>query len=592
VLPNHLSGLHPTPTSGKGHQSFHPFRWLQSHFIDGLNRFIQRVYRPVLAWCLEWRYTTLALGLVSLLLAAGIVAGGLLKFQFFPPVEGDDVAAFITLPEGTPPETVRRAVGQIEAAAVRLRQELASSPTEDGQPFFRNVLASIGDQPYRTAVSRNGGNAGRSFARPNAGEVHVQLAPSEVRAVTAAEVVKRWRALTGPVPDAVELVFQASLFSSGNAIDVQLTGPNIAQLRMAAEELKKRLSDYEGVIDIADSYRAGKQELKLAIKPGAEALGLTLSDLARQVRQAFYGEEAQRIQRGRDDVKVMVRYPADERRSLGDVENMRIRLADGTDVPFSSVADVSYGRGYATIIRVDRQRAINVTADVDLSKANTDEIMERVIANDLPALTAKYPGLRFGFEGERREQSETVGSLMRGFALALLLIFALLAVPLKTYLHPFIVMSAIPFGFFGAILGHVIMGLPLTVLSMFGLVALAGVAVNDSLVLVDFINRGVRAGVPIAEAVKEAGVKRFRPILLTSLTTFAGLTPLILEKSVQAQFLIPMAVSLGFGVMYCTFTTLLLVPSQYLILEDGKRIVSRLFGVRGAASNPATAASD
>jgi multidrug efflux pump subunit AcrB len=586
VLPNHLSGLRPATETGGAR---HPFRWLQSHFIGALDGFIQRVYRPVLDWCLEWRYTTLALGLCSLLLAAGIVAGRFIKFQFFPPVEGDDVAAFVTLPEGAPPEVVRRAVAQLESAALQLKDELASSRTTDGRPLFRNLLASVGDQPFRAAVSRNGGNAGRSFARPNAGEVHIQLAPSEVRTIRAAEVVQRWRELAGPVPDAVELVFSSALFSSGNAIDVQLTGPDIEQLRLAAEELKARLANYEGVTDIADSYRAGKQELKLSIQPGAEAAGLTLSDLARQVRQAFYGEEAQRLQRNRDDVKVMVRYPQAQRRSLGDVENLRLRLADGTEVPFSSVAEVTYGRGYATIIRVDRQRAINVTADVDLSKANTAEIMERVVANDLPALLAKYPGLRYGLEGERREQAETVSSLMRGFALALLLIFALLAVPLKTYLHPFIVMSAIPFGFFGALLGHLVMGLPLTVLSMFGLVALAGVAVNDSLVLVDFINRAVRAGVSLNQAVHEAGVKRFRPVLLTSLTTFAGLTPLILEKSVQAQFLIPMAVSLGFGVLYSTFTTLLLVPAQYLILEDVKGWWARRWRTQPAADAPAVA---
>jgi multidrug efflux pump subunit AcrB len=575
VLPNHLSGLRPAASEGDRR---HPFRWLQSHFIGALDRFIQRVYRPALEWCLEWRYTTLALGVCSLLLAAGVVAGGVLKFQFFPPVEGDDVAAFVTLPEGTPPETVRRAVAQLEAAAFQLRDELAATPTADGQPLFRNLLASVGDQPFRNAISRNGGNMGRSFARANAGEVHIQLAPSEVRSVKATEVVRRWRELAGPVPDAIELVFSSALFSSGSPIDVQLTGPDIGELRAAAEELKERLAGYEGVFDIADSYRAGKQELKLAIKPEAEARGLTLADLARQVRQAFYGEEAQRIQRGRDDVKVMVRYPADERRSLGDVENLRIRLPDGTAVPFPTVAEVRFGRGYASILRVDRQRAINVTADVDLSKANTQEIMNDVVQNDLPALLREHPGVRFRLEGERREQRETMSSLVRGFLLALLLIFALLAVPLKTYLHPLIVMSAIPFGFFGAILGHLVMGLPLTVLSMFGLVALAGVAVNDSLVLVDFINRAVRAGVPVSEAVRQAGVKRFRPVLLTSLTTFAGLTPLILERSVQAQFLIPMAVSLGFGVLYCTLTTLLLVPAQYLVLEDVKRLGARLRG--------------
>jgi multidrug efflux pump subunit AcrB len=304
---------------------------------------------------------------------------------------------------------------------------------------------------------------------------------------------------------------------------------------------------------------------------------LTLEDLARQVRQAFYGEEAQRIQRGRDDVRVMVRYPEQERRSLSNLEGMRIRLPDGAEVPFAAVAEARVGRGYSTIQRVDRQRAINVTADVDLSKASPLDILQAMQATELPGLLARYPGLRYGFEGEQREQAETLAGLARGFVLALFMIFALLAIPLRSYLHPLVVMSAIPFGFFGAIVGHLIMGLHLTVLSMFGFVALAGVAVNASLIIVDFMNRLRREGVPIHEALVRSGLSRFRPVLLTSLTTFAGLTPLLLERSLQAQFLIPMAVSLGFGVLYCTFTTLLLVPVQYLILEDIHQAVRRWF---------------
>lgn len=567
VLPNHLSRLRAVKDVIK-RRGFHPFIRVQSAFANGLQRFIHNHYRRALEACLEWRYLVLSAGIATLLLAGGVIGAGWLKFQFFPPVEGDDIAAFVTMPEGTPPEVVRAAVEQIESAAAHLREEYDGGASPTGPRVFRHMLASVGDQPFRTAISQNGGNVGRSFARPNAGEIHIQLAPSEARHVSSAEIVRRWRELTGPVPDATELVFTSSLFTSGNAIDVQLTGPNIDELRQAAAELKERLANYPGVIDIADSYRAGKQEIKLAIKPSAEAAGLTLDDLARQVRQGFYGEEAQRIQRGRDDVKVMVRYPVEERRSLSHLENMRLRLPDGTEVPFSSVAEADFGRGYANIYRVDRQRAINVTADVDLSMGNTGDILAEVRTRDLPQLAQKYPGLRYGFEGEQREQQETMEGLLRGFILALFLIFALIAIPLKSYLHPFVVMSAIPFGFVGAILGHMIMGLHLTVLSMFGFVALAGVAVNDCLVLVDFINRARRDGIPLYEAVRNAGVARFRPILLTSLTTFAGLVPLILERSLQAQFLIPMAVSLGFGVLYCTMTSLLLVPSLYLILED------------------------
>jgi multidrug efflux pump subunit AcrB len=596
AVPHHLTRLRLERGEGDG---FHPLRKLQRAFREGLERFVHRIYRPTLEWCLRLRYLTLAIGLGSLLLSVGLVGGGWLRFQFFPPVEGDDIAAFVTMPEGVSPEVVREAVGQIEAGARQLRLEYEGRVRDNGGEVFRHMLASIGDQPYRTAASRNAGGTGRSFARPNVGEVHIQLAPSEARAITATEVVNRWRELTGDIPGAVELLFTSSLFSSGNPIDIQLTGPDVGRLREAAEELKTALGQYEGVFDIADSYRAGKLEILLAIQPSAEAAGLTLDDLARQVRQAFHGEEAQRIQRGRDDVRVMVRYPESERRSLSNLESMRVRLPDGVEVPFAAVAEARTGRGYSTIQRVDRQRAINVTADVDLSQASPAEILKAMQAKELPDLVMRHPGLRYGLEGEQREQAETMAGLARGFVLALIMIFALLGIPLRSYLHPLVVMSAIPFGFFGAIVGHLIMGLHLTVLSMFGFVALAGVAVNGSLIIVDFMNRLRREGVPIHDALVRAGLSRFRPVLLTSLTTFAGLTPLLLERSVQAQFLIPMAVSLGFGVLYCTFTTLLLVPVQYLIAEDLREVVRRWIGRseveppdRAAIGSGASAASE
>jgi multidrug efflux pump subunit AcrB len=472
------------------------------------------------------------------------------------------------MPAGTPPEVTRKLVNRIEQAAHQVRREYDERYHFTTNSIFRNVLASVGDQPYRTAQSKNGGNNGRNFVRDNVGEVHVQLVPSENRPVSSKEMVNRWRELVGPVPGAVESVFTADLFSAGNAVNIQLAGPNVDRLREAAAELKGKLATYEGVFDISDSYRSGKQEIKLAIKPAAEASGLTLSDLARQVRQAFYGEEAQRIQRGRDDVRVMVRYPDSERRSLHNLETMRIRLPDGTAVPFSVVAEAEIGRGYSTINRVDRQRAINVTADVDLAKGNPNDIIKDIDENFLPDLVARYPGLKFEYEGEHSEQQKTMGGLAKGFVLSVFVMFALIAIPLRSYFLPFVVMSAIPFGFVGAVIGHLVMGMKLTVLSMFGFVALAGVAVNDNLVLVDFVNRAKREGMSEEEAVHQAGRRRFRPILLTSLSTFFGLMPLILETSLQAKFLIPMAISLGFGVLFSTITSLILVPSLYLIAAD------------------------
>ena len=317
---------------------------------------------------------------------------------------------------------------------------------------------------------------------------------------------------------------------------------------------------------------------KLSIRPAAETLGLTLQDLGRQVRQAFYGEEAQRIQRGRDDIRVMVRYPREDRRSLGDLESMRIRTPNGGEVPFSQVAVVEPGRGFASIRRVDRNRAVNVTASVNATVTSAGQVIADLQARILPEVLASYPGVNYTFEGAQAEMVDAVAGLQRGFLLALLIIFALLAVPLRSYVQPIIIMSAIPFGLVGAIWGHFIMGLDFTMMSLFGLVALTGVVVNDSLIMVDFINRKRRLHMDIATAVREAGVNRFRAVLLTSVTTFVGLVPLMTTKSFHAAFMVPTAVSLAFGVLFATFITLMLVPTAYLILDDIQRTIRTLLG--------------
>ena len=340
------------------------------------------------------------------------------------------------------------------------------------------------------------------------------------------------------------------------------------ELQDAAEWLKDKLGDYEEVIDIADSFREGKEEIQLQIKPEAEALGLTQIDLARQVRSAFYGEEVQRIQRGRDDVRVMLRYPQKERQSLANLQNMRIRMPDGKEIPFNEVAQLTFGRGYESIRRIDRRRAVNVTADVDTSKGNTQVLNTALKKEILPDLRKKFPGVYWDFEGEQSEQAETIASMSYLYGIALIIIYGLLAIPFSSYIQPIIVMAAIPFGLIGAIWGHIVMGMDVTILSGFGVVALTGVVVNDSLVMVDYVNRKRSIGLSEMESAKQAGMSRFRPIILTSLTTFAGLTPLLLEKSLQAKFLVPMGVSLGFGVIFATVITLILVPSMYLILED------------------------
>ncbi len=589
ILPAHLAHIPRRARRG-------PWRRFQSRLANGLKRFVQRVYCPVLDAALRWRYLTAAAGAGVMIVTVGLVLSGRPGFRFVPNLEIDVISASMTLPQGTPVEATGEAVAKLEAGAARLRRRLLE---ETGQDHFVHVLAVVGDQPL---AARGGGPitpvVGR--ASSNVGEVAIELAAPERRSYSSEQLGLLWRDATGPIPEAVAVDFSLTRWSGGSDVDVQFAGPDLDRLRAAAEEVKRRLREYAGVYEVTDTFRAGKEEMKLGIKPAAEALGLTLQDLGRQVRQAFYGEEAQRIQRGRDDIRVMVRYPRDERRSLGDLENMRIRTPDGGEVPFSQVAVVEPGRGFASIRRVDRNRAVNVTASVDGTVTSAGDVIADLDARILPEVLARHPGVFYTFEGMMAEQRDVLGGLQRGFVLALLLIFALLAVPLRSYVQPLIIISAVPFSLIGAVWGHIILGLDVSMMSMFGLVAVTGVVVNDSLIMIDFINRAraVHAGVgPMARqaggsptdgrafesaglalAVREAGVQRFRPILLTSLTTFFGLAPLMWNKSFDAAFMVPMAVSLGFGVLFATFITLILVPTSYMILDDLGRGMRGMFG--------------
>ncbi len=582
ILPSHLSHLRRAPLTAVGRA----WGLFQSTFTRSLKWFIDNIYGRILDWSLEWRYLTVTIGIFTLMFSIGLWFGGWIKFQFLPDVEADNVVALLTMPRGTPPDVTARALRQLEDSAQRMQQEVERG----GEHVVAHTLTSIGEQPFLATQFRPGSaGAGQSVSGAHLGEINIQLVSSEERTVSSLDVGNLWRQLTPPIPDAVELTFSTSLVNAGEDINVQLTSGRLEDLERASEELKQYLGQYAGVDEIADSLLAGKQEIKLSILPTAETLGLTLADLSRQVRQAFYGAEAQRIQRGRDEVKVMVRYPSSRRRSLTDLETMRIRTPSGAEVPFALVAGLSLGRGPANIRRVDRDRAVNVTANVDESQSNSNEIIADLQGTFLPDLVRRFPGLNFSFEGEQRNQRDLLNDLADGFLIALLAIFALLAVPLRSYLQPLIIMSAIPFGLVGAVLGHLLLGMDLTILSMFGIVALAGVVVNDSLVLVDYVNRRRREGLPAVQALRLGGRSRFRPILLTSVTTFLGLTPLLLEKSIQAQFLMPMAVSLAFGVLFATFIALIVLPSAYLILEDLKNLSARLVGRTPASSSLADA---
>ena len=426
-----------------------------------------------------------------------------------------------------------------------------------------NQLTSIG-----TAVGRDGPGRPSQPGRSHFAEIVVELPSDVLDDLSTKELAKRWRELAGPIPDAVKLTFNADQFSVGEPINYEISGADVDQLRAAAVELRAELSRYAGVFDIADSFRAGKQEIKLNLLPEARNLGLTLGDLARQVRNAFYGAEAQRVQRGRDDLRVMVRFPEEERRSLGNLEDMYIRTPDGKEVPFHSVAQFELGRGYSSIRRADRQRVVNVTADVDRAQIRPEEVMNSLDSEVLPKLKRKFPGIRINKEGEQEERDEGMMALAQGAMLSLVMIYGLLAVPLRSYVQPLVIMSVIPFGAVGAIFGHWVMGVQLMFFSALGMVALSGVVVNASLVLVDYVNRRRREGMSVDEALVTSCGVRFRAIILTSVTTFVGLIPLMSNQTPNTLPFIPMAIALAYGVLFATFITLLYVPVLYRIAED------------------------
>jgi multidrug efflux pump subunit AcrB len=583
ILPAHLA-------HGGGGTRHGWWAALQDRFAAGLEGFVHGPYRRALDRVLAWRYLAAAASVALLLLSVALVSSGRLRFSFFPPVEADAVTGLVTMPQGTPVERTTEAVRQLADAAERLRAELDPAHAAPGGTLIEHVMVSVGAQPFRESESRGGpgGIGAVNTGGSHLGEVVIALVPSEERAISTGEIEKRWRALTGPVPEAVEVSFFSSIFSAGEAINLQLQSPRIDHLVEAAERLKAELARIPGVLDIADSFRAGKREVKLDILPAAETLGLTRADLARQVRQAFYGEEVQRVQRGRDDVRVMVRYPEADRRSLASLEDMRIRTADGAEVPFGAVARAEFGRGYSTIRRADRQRVVNVTTQIDRSVITEGAVLAALQEGPLPAILSDYPGMTLSLEGEQREQRRTADGLVRWYPVALFAIYALLAVPLRSYFQPLLIMSVIPFGIVGAFAGHLLLGRNLSMMSVIGIVALSGVVVNASLVLVHFVNGRRAEDAALVDAVRAASIERFRPIVLTAATTFVGLTPLMVERSIQAQFLVPMAISIAFGVLFATAITLFVVPSGYLILEDLRGLPAWL---RARAARPRRAAA-
>ncbi|HCO92797.1 MAG TPA: AcrB/AcrD/AcrF family protein [Phycisphaerales bacterium] len=573
ILPAHLSSKGGRP--GKGIRRFTDK--INDVTDRGLKSFINGPFAGFVERAVRWRYVTLACGIAIFLTTIGIVAGGYIKFVFFDAMEADNVIALIKMPLGTPVGQTRAVAEKIEAEAFETIDEFDKKRGGDIS-LRKHVATTIGAQP---TVGRGGpvqvdlGGGGQSHLA----EINIELLGAEERDLSSITVKNRWRELVGEVAGVSSLTFISEFASTGDPINVELSHQDFDTLLAASEKLKSVLRDYTGVGDIQDDFEPGKVELKLKLKETGRTLDLTLSDLARQVRQGFYGDEVQRIQRGRDDIRVMVRYPEAERRSLADVENMRIRLPNGTEIPFDTVAEVQYGRGYSAIKRIDRKRVVSVSADVDQTLANANVINRELLSSGLPELVREFSGLQYRFGGEQREMTESLGSLKTNFIIAMLAVYGLLAVQFRSYSQPAIIMSAIPFGIVGAAIGHLLMGYNFGIMSMFGIVALSGVVVNDSLIIIDLINRQRRSGIELHQVLRDCATRRFRPIMLTTLTTFFGLLPMITERSLQARFLIPMAISLAFGVMFATCITLVLVPSLYMILED---IKGRIFTAESA----------
>lgn len=547
ILPAHLVNMRvPDPDAPKNKMQL-----FRDRFNRRLTSFIHNVYKPFLEKAIKYKMTTLISFVAMMILTVGLFAGGIVRFVFFPTIPSDFINASIEMEQGSAVSQRDKVLENLIIAADKMNQEFVETT---GSEVIKHVLAFD-----------NG---------PLGGFILIELSKGETRDASDSDIKDVWRK---HIPEMAG-IRTLSLGSeggpgSGNRLDLEFSSKDVSALLNVTTELKAFLKGYEGVGDVNDTFSGGSDEIQLQLKPEAEALGISLSHLAQQVRYGFYGAEAQRIQRDEEEVRVMIRYPKDQRDSIGNLENMRIRTSSGDEIPFSQVADIKLDRGYASIIRVDGERAITVSAELNTDVIEPTAVLNEVMTNVTPPLLERYPQVNFKLQGSAREQSEGLIALGLGFLFAMACVYALMAIPLKSYSQPIIIMSIIPFGIVGAILGHLITGKDVSVLSICGIIALSGVVVNDSLIMVDFISRARKEGMSLIDAVTSSGTQRFRAIILTSLTTFFGLVPILLERSLQAQVVIPMATSLAFGILFATIITLILVPTLYVLLDDVKRVI-------------------
>ncbi len=539
------------------------FNWLNRQSAAGLNWFIERVYVRLVEFLIRYPGIIVASAIAVLIVSVGFVQSGLLPFVIFPKLDRNDIQAKITFQNGTPAAITDAATQKLEDS---IREVTSRYRTPDGKPILKTVYRTVG-----TAESNPMGPQDQTSGS-HIGAVVVELVDTGDRPVLSSELQAQWRAAAGEFAGADSLIFDSiSHGPGGKPIEFKLVAKSeaIEQLESAVDECKNRLREYPGVYDVTDDATPGKYEFQIRIKERARAMGIPLAQLAETVRASYYGAEVMRLQRGRHEVKLMVRYPEAERASLGDFDQIRVRTADGSEYPITELAEVTVARGATEINRINQMRSITVSADIDESNAdaNAADTVTSLRKNFVPGLIERHPGIHVRWEGQEEERRESMQSLVAGLAAALVGMYILLVLQFRSYLQPFLIMMIIPFGCIGAILGHFFMGLPVTMFSMFGLVALTGVVVNDSIVLIDFINQRIESGLDLHDAVIAAGRRRFRPVLLTSVTTVAGLTPILLERSLQAQYLIPMATSLSFGIMMSTVLVLILVPSFYCIFD-------------------------
>ncbi|MDX1661575.1 MAG: efflux RND transporter permease subunit [Gemmatimonadota bacterium] len=589
ILPHHLSGLSPRE---EGEASrFAIVRWIervQGKVSGALERFVEGpLERGV-------RYATTDYGMVLagatavVLVVVGLVAGGWIRFSFLPQVEGDIVIASLEMEPGTPVERTLEVADRIQSAGREAAAALEEDRPDDAPELLQATFTTVGSQP--SSEQGPGGQGGGNLGRSNVAEVAFRLLEPDRRDLSSKTFEREWRDRMGEVAGARNLTFSSNLVSFGAAVQVEMSHPDPALLAAAVADVREELATFAGVYDVTDDQAAARRELELELTARGRTLGVTLEDLARQVRAAFFGTEALRVQRGREEVRVYVRLPERERNAIADLRDYRVRVPGGGFAPLGEVADVELAYGPSTIRRREGRRVVTVTADVDRSVVTGGEVTGKLEEEVLPAIVDRYPDLDWEFGGEQEEQREVLGGVGRNFLVALFVIFTLLAIPFRSYLQPLVVMASIPLGFVGAALGHLIMNMPLTMLSLFGIVGLAGVVVNDSLVLIDFVNEERRGGKPMGEAIVSAAKIRFRPILLTSITTFLSVFPLIMESSVQAQFLVPMAISIGYGILLATAILMLVVPALAMLEHDAATWVKARWP--GREPEPARARGD